>query len=243
MPFQTFDFERADLRARLAALSLDVKLLRWEVALRRMRWASKDSDHDTEGPGDDDGPYHHDGPTQLAQNFPNDHNGPPEPIRDGDPPPKKDPVPEQKPTGPGVLSRVLRDASQAVAFWGSIAALGQSAPWILAYWPEIIANNDPPKTFDELTEDVGTSKAGYQDHHIVEQTSAARDGFSREMIDGKDNVVKVPTLKHREITAWYGTTNENYDGLTPRAYLVGRSWSERYDIGIKQLMQKGILKP
>lgn len=243
MPFQTFDYERADLRARLAALSLDVKLLRFAHARRRARWDIKDSDHDTEGPDDDDGPYHHDGPTQLAQDFPNDHNGPPEPISDGDPPPEKNPVPEQKPTEPGELSRVLRDASQAVAFWGSVAALSQSAPWIFSYAPEINANNDPPKTFDELTQDVGTSKPGYQDHHIAEQTSAARDGFSREMIDGKDNVVKVPTLKHREITAWYSQPNAEFGLLSPREYLSGRSWEERYEIGIKQLYQRGILKP
>jgi hypothetical protein len=77
----------------------------------------------------------------------------------------------------------------------------------------------------------------------VEQTSAARDGFSREMIDGKDNVVKVPTLKHREITAWYSQPNANYGGLSSREYLSGRPWGERYDIGIEQLFQTGILKP
>ncbi|MDB5642358.1 MAG: hypothetical protein JWN07_1675 [Hyphomicrobiales bacterium] len=240
MTFQSFDFARADVRARLAALSLEVKLLRWAHALRRVRWDRKDSDHDAEGPDDDDGPRHVWGSVQYAQNFPNDHNGPPEPVDDGDPP---DPLPEERPTEVGELSRVLRYASSLLSAWVSIAALAQATPWIMRYGPEIVSNNDPPKTFDQLTESVGISKAGYQDHHIVEQTSAARDGFSREMINGKGNVVKVPTLKHREITAWYGARNPEFGGLTPREYLSGRPWEERYAVGIQQLIQKGILKP
>lgn len=48
MPFQTFDFERADLRARLAALSLDVKLLRLAHERRRARWDVKDDDDEDE---------------------------------------------------------------------------------------------------------------------------------------------------------------------------------------------------
>ena len=239
MTFQTFDFERADLRARLLGLSLEVKLLRLAHARRRVRWR-KDADGDVEGPTDtDDGEGRVWG--RVAQYFPRDHNGPPEPVEDSEPPP--DPVPEEKPTEVGALSRVLRAASETLAFWGSIAALAQAAPWILTYAPEINANNDPPKTFDELTDGVGTSKPGYQDHHIREQTSAARDGFSRDMIDGNDNVVKIPTLKHREITSWYGERNPEFGGISPREYLSGRSWEERYAVGIQQLVQKGILKP
>src|SRR3954467_13805755 len=56
MPFDLFDLGRADLRARLAALSLEVKLLRLAHALRGVRWDRKDDDDEDEGPDDDDGP-------------------------------------------------------------------------------------------------------------------------------------------------------------------------------------------
>ena len=244
MSFKQLDYERADLRARLAALILEVKLIRCAFALRRdaSYWSRKDSDNDSEGPDDDDGPSHGEGFFPVTQYFPKDHNGPPEKINDAEPPPDENPVPENKPTDPGMLSQALRGASAAVAAWATIAYLGQNA---VGYWvcPGILANNDPPKTFEELTKGVGTPVPGYQDHHISEQTSATRDGFPRDMIDGKDNVVKIPTLKHREITTWYSQRNPAYGGLSPREYLSGRSWQERYDFGIDQLKKNGILLP
>lgn len=243
MPFPTFDFERADVRARLAALSFEVKLLRLAHARSRAWWARKDRDGDVEGPTDtDDGEGRVWG--QVAQYFPRDHNGPPETIRDDDPPQtENDLVPENKPTVVGELSRLLRYLSNAVAIWGASAVLGSPNTWVVRYYPEIRSNLDAPKAFDELIKDVGTSTAGYQDHHIVEQTPAAQDGFSRESIEGKNNVVKIPTLKHREITAWCSQPNAQYGGLSPREYLKGRSWGERYAVGIQQLIDKGVLKP
>jgi hypothetical protein len=90
---------------------------------------------------------------------------------------------------------------------------------------------------------VATPKAGYDIYHIVEQTSAAQDGYPRHMIDAPENLVRIPRLKHREINGWYQTRNENYGLMTPREYLRGRSWDERVDIGLKALIRHGVLKP
>jgi hypothetical protein len=54
------------------------------------------------------------------------------------------------------------------------------------YRAEIVAYRDPPKSLDELRESATTPKAGYDKHHIVEQTSAEQDGYPRHMIDGPE---------------------------------------------------------
>src|SRR3954447_18973875 len=56
MSFKQLDYERADLRARLAALILEVKLIRCAFALRRNLVLRKDDNDEDEGPDDDDGP-------------------------------------------------------------------------------------------------------------------------------------------------------------------------------------------
>jgi hypothetical protein len=73
--------------------------------------------------------------------------------------------------------------------------------------------------------------------------SSKADGFPRSRIDAPENLVRVPTLKHWEITAWYNTKNEKYFGLSPRDYLHGRSWEERVRIGHEALIDFKVLKP
>jgi hypothetical protein len=56
-------------------------------------------------------------------------------------------------------------------------------------------------------------------------------------------VVRIPTLKHYEISGWYGTRNEEYGGLTPRDYVRDKNAAERRRVGIKALIDVGVLKP
>jgi hypothetical protein len=107
----------------------------------------------------------------------------------------------------------------------------------------IDAYRDEPKTLVELQRGVSTPKRGYDIHHIVEQTSAEQDGFPRSVIDGPDNLVRIPRLKHWDITGWYMTKNEDYNGISPRDYLRGKSWAERTRIGLDTLTRYGVLKP
>jgi hypothetical protein len=88
------------------------------------------------------------------------------------------------------------------------------------------------------------SQAGYQDHHIVEQTSAETDGhFSRELIDSRDNGVRIPTMRHEDINGWYSKPNDEYGGMSPRDYLRDKSWDERRSVGLKALIENEVLKP
>jgi hypothetical protein len=55
--------------------------------------------------------------------------------------------------------------------------------------------------------------------------------------------VRISTLKHWQITGWFMTPNEDYGGLSPRAYLRGKSWEERRRGGLRALVDHGVLKP
>ena len=55
--------------------------------------------------------------------------------------------------------------------------------------------------------------------------------------------MRVPTLKHWEITGWYMTPNKDYNGLSPRAYLRGKGWEERSQVGIEALIRHKVLTP
>jgi hypothetical protein len=77
----------------------------------------------------------------------------------------------------------------------------------------------------------------------VEQDAALKDGYPRSLIDGPDNVVLIPTRKHREITGWYQTKNKDTDGIPPREYLRRRTWEQRRAMGLDVLIMHGVLKP
>jgi len=97
-------------------------------------------------------------------------------------------------------------------------------------------------TLDELAYGP-VDRTGYQLHHFVEQTPAEQDGFPRSQINGDENLVYVPTLKHREISAWYQKQNPNYGGLSPRDYLRGKNWKDRCNVGIDALIEFKVLRP
>jgi len=84
---------------------------------------------------------------------------------------------------------------------------------------------------------------GYDVHHIIEQTAAEEAKYPRAMIDAPENLVRIPTLKHWQITGWYMTRSERFDGLTPRQYLQEKSWGERQRLGHEALVNFGVLKP
>ncbi|MBI1203996.1 MAG: DUF2384 domain-containing protein [Rhodopseudomonas sp.] len=122
----------------------------------------------------------------------------------------------------------------------TILAVAEMGTWIVTYSAHIDAYNDPPKSLEELQRAASTPAAGYDIHHIVEQTSAERDGFPRDVIDSPDNLVRVPRLKHQEINGWYQRPNPNFGGQTPREYLSGRNWEVRRAVGLEALKIHGV---
>jgi hypothetical protein len=94
----------------------------------------------------------------------------------------------------------------------------------------------------DLQQAVSTPEPGYDIHHIVEKDSAKKDGFPPWIINGPENLVRIPRFKHWEITGWYMTGNEDYGGLSPRDYLRGKDWDERTRVGLRALIRHGVLK-
>lgn len=81
------------------------------------------------------------------------------------------------------------------------------ARWTYDYYPYVRAYLDEPRSLQELQRAAREPKKGYNIHHIVEQTPARQDGFANVRINAPDNLVRIPTLKHWEITAWYNRKN------------------------------------
>ncbi|MGH6840693.1 MAG: hypothetical protein ACREDV_01145 [Methylocella sp.] len=143
------------------------------------------------------------------------------------------------------LARALANAEFGAAgeYLTALEAAAEGALWLYDKYPSIKAYLDGPKSLEELQRYVGKPRNGYDVHHIVEQTAADRDDHSWDDINGPDNLVSIPRLKHWEITGWYMRGNERYGGLSPRQYLRGKDWDERRRVGLDVLIRFGVLKP
>lgn len=165
-----------------------------------------------------------------------------------EPPPE---TPEEKPPTAKLRNRVVKQVAKWLAKAAAKETLGpigtalnllDAVSWVQEYSPYIQSYLDEPKSLEELRQAVSTPGPGYDIHHIVEQTPAEQEEFPRSRIDAPENLVRIPTLKHWEINAWYQTPNEDFDGRSPREYLRGKSWSERTHVGQDALVRAGILK-
>lgn len=163
-------------------------------------------------------------------------------------------VSEQRPATPQERFRAVR----AVAFWASKVAiqsggnpriialrlLAEGTHWLVQeYWPYVSEYLEPPKSLAQLRADVRIPRPGTEVHHIVEQTSAIRAGYSRGLVDHPDNLIRISTLRHWNTTAWYQTPKERFGDMTPRAYLENQPWDVRYETGLEALRELGILAP
>lgn len=118
-----------------------------------------------------------------------------------------------------------------------------AALWLHKHYPDIQSYFDEPRTLKELQEAVSDPLVGYEVHHIVEWAIVEKDGIGTDLVDLPENLVRIPTWKHHEITSWYMTKSERFGGLSPREYLRGKSWEEKYRVGLEALKESGVLKP
>ncbi|HZL30411.1 MAG TPA: hypothetical protein VFC54_05050 [Pseudolabrys sp.] len=160
--------------------------------------------------------------------------------------PKNDPPesPDNRPSNSRTRTTILKEVARRILRTGEdVAAMARMGIWLRTYSAEIQTYNDPPKSLEDLQRAASTPAPGYDIHHIVEQTQAERDGFTREAIDSPDNLVQVPRLKHQEINGWYQTKNAEFGWQTPRDYLNGRNWEVRRAVGLEALRIHGVLAP
>ena len=150
-------------------------------------------------------------------------------------------IPKERPP----TTRERNDAAREIGRWlaRNLGRIIEGAAWLGEFEESIQAYLHPPKTLKELQEAVSTPKKGYDIHHIVEKKSAEDDKFPDSMINGPENLVRIPRYKHWEITSWYMKKNDAYGGLSPREYLRGKDWNERVNVGQRALIEHGVLKP
>ena len=122
-----------------------------------------------------------------------------------------------------------------------MAALEISEVLAEAALPYVHAYFDPSQSLADLNATANDPQTGYDVHHIVEQATAAADGSDDNMMNAPDNLVRIPTLKHWELNAWYARANPRFGNQTPRQYLIGKSWDERRLVGLEGLQEIGVL--
>jgi len=152
-------------------------------------------------------------------------------------------IPPQRPPN----SRERTAVRKALAIWlaeKGIAAADVIAKssWLYHSIPYISSYLDAPRSLQELQDAADTPKTGYDVHHIVEQSSAVADGYPRTRVDAADNLVRIPTMKHWEINAWFQTRNPDFGDMSPREYLRHKDWDERTRVGLEALASSGVLK-
>jgi hypothetical protein len=119
----------------------------------------------------------------------------------------------------------------------------EAGHWLYEHHAEINSFFDEPKTLGELQARALDPQPGYDVHHIVEQSAARTAELPEELIDAPDNLVAIPRWKHWLINAWFQRRNDRYGGLSPRKYLVGKSWEIRRMVGLDAMIETGVLKP
>lgn len=162
----------------------------------------------------------------------------------GDPPE----IPETKP--PRSPSTFLRSAASwigralglGLAVDAYFSALNE-VEWTKEKAAEIETYRDLARTMQELQDAVDEPRPGTEIHHIAERTAAERWGFPRSEIESRENLVRIPTLKHYDITGWYGRQNDKFGGLSPREYLADKGLEERMRVGREALILYEVLKP
>lgn len=119
----------------------------------------------------------------------------------------------------------------------AVGAVSEAAyPYVKAYF-------DPPQSLEDLQRAAQSPpELGYDDHHIVEQATAAADGSEDALIAATENLARIPTVKHWHLNRWYETPDPFLNDMTPRQYLKGKSWDERYRIGLNGLRKVGVLQ-
>jgi hypothetical protein len=161
-------------------------------------------------------------------------------------PPINDPsdIPPERPDVTWIRNRIAQAiARNPVLVSYYFAVIATSPHWLNEMYWNIKANQDPPKTLDELHDArLVSDKRGYEDHHVVLR-AAQGPGITEARIKGSDNIVRIPRYKHWELNRWYETPNREFGELRPREYLKGKSWEENRSLGLRALRDIGVLKP
>jgi hypothetical protein len=91
----------------------------------------------------------------------------------------------------------------------------------------------------DLVKQFGPAGDGYEYHHIVEQS--AEDEIPAEQLQSTQNIVRIPTLLHEEISSAFSKA-DGPNGISVRDGLTGASFETRWNEGIEVMKKIGIVK-
>ena len=84
---------------------------------------------------------------------------------------------------------------------------------------------------------VGPAGQGQQWHHIVEQTSRNVERFGGQAVHNTNNIVRLPTEVHQQISAYYSSKQAFAGGQTVREWLSKQSFQDQKAFG-QRIMQQ-----
>ena len=84
----------------------------------------------------------------------------------------------------------------------------------------------------------GSAGDGYEWHHIVERSQMKRSGFTSEMVNNTDNIIRIDKKTHHKLTALYNSKVEGTDMLL-RDWLKGMTFEQQYAYGLQMLEKLG----
>lgn len=103
-------------------------------------------------------------------------------------------------------------------------------------------------TFARFKAAVGSPRAGYQWHHIVEQSTIRNRGFNAYWIHNRNNLVQIPTAVHQKcVNSWMARNGVRSFGVnaarnqTMRSWVQGQSFSTQHRIGVALLRHCGVM--
>jgi hypothetical protein len=103
-------------------------------------------------------------------------------------------------------------------------------------------------SFNAFKSAVGSPRANYQWHHIVEQSNIAKKGWDARAIHNSNNLVQIPTAVHQKcVNSWMARTGVRSFGVsaassqTMRQWVHSQSFSKQHQIGVALLRHCGVL--
>jgi hypothetical protein len=103
-------------------------------------------------------------------------------------------------------------------------------------------------SFNAFKSAVGSPRANYQWHHIVEQSNIAKKGWDARAIHNRNNLVQIPTSVHQKcVNSWMARTGVRSFGVsagssqTMRQWVHAQTFSKQHQIGVALLRHCGVL--
>jgi hypothetical protein len=86
---------------------------------------------------------------------------------------------------------------------------------------------------------MGPAGPGKNWHHIVEQTKGNVAKFGPEQLHNTQNVIRMETGRHRQISGYYSSIQDFTGGQTVRQWLSTQSFKAQQEFGLQVIRRFG----